>query len=178
MNDINILIADDDAMIRDILSDIVAGMGMKFATASTAKEALYEASSESYDVVLLDLKFPDCTDLSTLEKLREICPQTDVLLVTAETDDLQVVADAIEIGAFDYVPKPIRKDDIKIRLTRAIQMKRLNESHDSAIRELAQGREIEDIIGESDFSKTIKEKADEFAKYDIPVLITGETGTG
>lgn len=178
MNNAKILIADDDPVIREILSEIISQMGMQTDESSTSRETLDKINSSEFDVVLLDLKFPDCCDLSTLKKIRKISPESDILLVTAQTDNLQTVAEAIELGAFDYIPKPIREDDIKIRLTKALQLRRLNSYHQRAISDLASGHEINNIIGDSAFSKDIRKKAFELSSYDIPVLITGETGTG
>jgi DNA-binding NtrC family response regulator len=173
-----ILVADDDLIIRQVLTDILERMGHETAEAGTAAEAVRAAQAGGFDLVLLDINFPDCIDLSTLDKLRSTVPGTDVIMVTAQTEDLGIVARATELGAFDYVPKPIREDDIRIRVTRVMQMRRLARTARSLAAELARGNEIQDIVGESPVIQDIVKQAQNLAAYDVPVMIGGETGTG
>jgi len=101
-----------------------------------------------------------------------------VIIVTAESDNLGIVAEATRLGAFDYVPKPIREDDIKIRVTRVMEKRALARAHAYAVSELANGRELQDIVGVSAAIRSIIGEAQELAGHDMPVLIMGETGTG
>ncbi len=173
-----VLVADDDQVICDVLQEIVSGLGHEVEIVTTAADAIEAAAGGSHDLVLLDLKFPDCEDLSTLEKIRTQSPATDVIIVTAESDNLNIVAEATRLGAFDYVPKPIREDDIRIRVTRVMEKRELLRVHAHAVTELASGRELQDIIGVSPDIISIVKEAQELAFHDMPVLITGETGTG
>ena len=173
-----ILVADDDPVIRDVLVQIVTDLGHSADCTATASETVEVLQKNVYDLVLLDLRFPDCKDLSTLAAIREKAPATDVIIVTAEADDLNIVTEAVRLGAFDYIPKPVREDDIRIRVTRVLEMRSLARSHNRAVAELARGREFDDIVGASTGVKAIVQKARELSSYDIPVLITGETGTG
>ncbi len=173
-----VLVADDDPVIQRVLSDILSELGHEAACASTAAETIQAVSKDSFDLVLLDLRFPDCADLSTLATIREKSPATDVIMVTAEIEDLGIVAEATTLGAFDYVPKPIRDDDIRIRVTRVLQLRSLTKAHSRVVSELAQGREVGDMVGESPAFKTVVNQVLQLAAYDVPVLITGETGTG
>jgi DNA-binding NtrC family response regulator len=173
-----VLIADDDPVIRQVLADILAELGHETAETATAAATVQAAQAGGFDLVLLDLSFPDCSDLSTLETLRAKVPAADVIMVTAQTEDLGLVAEATRLGAFDYVPKPIRDDDIRIRVTRVMQMRDLTRAHTRVVSELARGSEIVDIVGESPAIKEIMKQARALAAYDVPVLINGETGTG
>ncbi|HOX05256.1 MAG TPA: sigma-54 dependent transcriptional regulator [Planctomycetota bacterium] len=173
-----ILIADDDPVIRQMLAEILAGLGHETSEAPTAAATVEAARSGSFDLALLDLTFPDCTDLSTLEAVRRHAPATDVIMVTAQTEDLGLVAEATRLGAFDYVPKPIRDDDIRIRTTRVQQLRDLSRTSTRAVSQLARGSEIADIIGESPGVAEIVKQARTLSGYDVPVLINGETGTG
>jgi DNA-binding NtrC family response regulator len=173
-----ILIADDDAIIRRTLKSVLTEFGHETSETATAAETVAATAGGEFDLVLLDIGFPDCSDLSTLRSLRERAPSTDVIMVTAQTDDLDVVAEATTMGAFDYVPKPIRDDDIRIRVTRVMQMRALNRAQVRMSSELARGREIDNLVGQSGAMRAIVRQAGELADYDAPVLITGETGTG
>ncbi|MHC4916815.1 MAG: sigma-54-dependent transcriptional regulator, partial [Planctomycetota bacterium] len=161
-----------------VLVDILAELGHETSCTSTAAETIAAASGGSFDLVLLDLRFPDCADLSTLSEVRRQAPSTDVIMITAETDDLGVVTEATSLGAFDYVPKPIRDDDIRIRVARVGQLRSLSRAHDRAVSQLARGFEIHDIVGNSPAIRAVIKQARDMAAYEFPVLITGETGTG
>ena len=173
-----ILVADDDPIIVRVLKELLEELGYEVGTASTAAGAVKAAAEGGYDLALLDLRFPDCADLSTLASVRQRAPETDVIMVTAETDNLGLVAEAVGLGAFDYVPKPIRDDDIRIRVTRVAQMRALARAHSRAVSELSRGNEFEDIVGESAAIHGVVRTARELSGHDAPALITGETGTG
>ena len=178
MAGMRVLIADDDGIIRRTLKSVLEELGHEVSEASTAAEAVESASRGAFDLVLLDIGFPDSSDLAPLRDIRSQAPDTDVIMVTAQTDDLGVVAEATDLGAFDYVPKPIRDDDIRIRVTRVMQMRVLNRARARMSSELARGSEIDSIVGQSAAMQGIVRQARELAGYDAPVLITGETGTG
>jgi DNA-binding NtrC family response regulator len=173
-----VLIADDDPVIRRALASVLHGMGHEVSQTSTAGETVETAAGGGFDLVLLDIGFPDSSDLGPLKSLRRRAPATDVIMVTAQTDDLGVVAEATALGAFDYVPKPVRDDDIRIRVTRVMQMRALRRAQARMSSELARGSEVDSIVGRSEAIRAIVEQARELAAYDTPVLITGETGTG
>ncbi len=175
---IRILIADDDQAVCEVLADIVESLGYETQTVHRAQAAVDAARNQAFDLVLLDINFPDCNDLSALTALREQAPQTDVIMVTAQSRDLSVVKEATRLGAFDYVPKPIQEDDIRIRVTRLLEMRRLRQAHARAVSELARGSGLDDIVGCSHAVRAIVAQVKNLAHYDIPSLITGETGTG
>ena len=178
MNGLNVLIADDDPIICQVLSRLVGEMGCESTSVGTAAEAVETATSMEYDLVLLDINFPDCHDLSTLAKIKQVAPRTDVIIVTSESGDMNTVAEAVKLGAFDYIPKPVREDDLRIRVTRLTEVRNLSRRSERAISELARGRQFEDIIANSLIIRSLVRQAKELAQYDAPVLIVGETGTG
>ncbi len=178
MKNMKILVADDDSMIREVLTDVLEDMGHEVVGVGTAREAIQAVDQQRFDLVLLDLRFPDSDDLQPLSDIRKSSPQTDVIMVTAETNNLGLVAEAMKLGASDYVPKPIRDDDIRIRVTRVMQMRALRRAHSRAVAQLARGGEVTDIVGESDSIKLVIQQIQEMAGYEFPVLVTGETGTG
>jgi DNA-binding NtrC family response regulator len=173
-----ILIADDDPVICAALKSAVTGAGHSATAVHTAAAAIDTAAGGAFDVVLLDLRFPDCSDLSTLREIRRRSPETDVVLVTAVTDDLDIVSEAVSLGAFDYLPKPLREFDVRIALTRVLRQRELARSNERLVSELARGSEKSDIIGQSLAVKSLRRQVVEQAAHDMPVLVTGETGTG
>jgi DNA-binding NtrC family response regulator len=173
-----VLIADDDPVICAALEGAVAESGHSATSVRTAAAAVDAVASGSFDVVLLDLCFPDCADLSTLREIRQRSPATDVVVVTALTDDLEVVSEAVKLGAFDYLPKPLREFDVRIALTRVLRHRELARSNERLASELARGRERSDIVGESLAVSSLRRQVAEQAAHDMPILVTGETGTG
>jgi DNA-binding NtrC family response regulator len=178
LEQLRVLIADDDRVICDMLREIVEGLGHETSLAHSAADVLLAVAEDTPDLVLLDLRFPDCADLTTLEGVLSKSPSTDVIMVTAETDDLGIVREATRLGAFDYVPKPIRENDIRIRVTRVSEKRSLVRSHARAMAELAEGKQIGDIVGASPAIQALVNQLQDVAVYDTPVVITGETGTG
>ncbi|MHC4247742.1 MAG: sigma-54-dependent transcriptional regulator [Planctomycetota bacterium] len=178
MDQLRVLIADDDRVICGMIQEIVEGLGHETCLAHSAAETLLAVEKSRPDLVLLDLRFPDCADLTTLEGILARSPSTDVIMVTAETDDLGIVRQATRLGAFDYVPKPIREEDIRIRATRVSEKRSLAKSHARAMAELTEGRQIDDIVGQSPAIQALVRQLQDVAVYDTPVVITGETGTG
>ncbi len=174
-----ILIADDDGLIRQMLREILdEQLEVTTDVAATAAEAVEKAAATSYDLVLLDIHFPDCNDLTTLQRIRTAAPNTDVIIVTSQVDDLQIVREATRHGIFDYIPKPLRPEDIAIRVTRALEMRCLKHAYEHAIAELSAGWEFDDIIGQSAQMQSILKQAGQISSNDFPVLVIGETGTG
>jgi DNA-binding NtrC family response regulator len=173
-----VLIADDDPVICAALEGAVTESGHSATSVRTAAAAVDAVVSDSFDVVLLDLCFPDCSDLSTLREIRRRSPATDVVVVTALTDDLEVVSEAVRLGAFDYLPKPLREFDVRIALTRVLRHRELARSNERLASELARGRETSDIVGESLAVRTLRRQVAEQAAHDMPILVTGETGAG
>ena len=96
MGKARILIADDDPVICDVLKEIVTDLGHQAECTTTAAETIEVVRKGSFDLVMLDLRFPDCADLSTLERIRREAPSTDIIMVTAETDDLQDPPEEVE----------------------------------------------------------------------------------
>ena len=178
MTPAHILIADDDPVICAALESAVTSAGHSVTTVHTAADAIDTAAGGAFDVVLLDLRFPDCTDLSTLREIRRRAPETDVVVVTAVTDDLGIVSEAVTLGAFDYLPKPLREFDVCIALTRVLRHRELARSNERLVSELARGSEESDIVGESLAVSTLRRQVAEQAAHSMPVLVTGETGTG
>src|SRR4051794_25242187 len=111
--DNSILIADDDQYIRDDLSQLLADPSRRMFCAGTASETWQVVEKERPQLILLDIKFPDSDDLSLLKRIKESYPQTEVIILTSQTEDLSQVVSAIKIGAFDYVGKPFIRDELR-----------------------------------------------------------------
>ena len=173
-----VLVADDEKYIRDDLGELLAGAGVRCVFAETAKATLQAVKDARPDLVLLDLRFPDCADLSLLQQIRQDAPDTDVIMLTGETSDLSRVVAAIKLGASDYVPKPFNSDELLNRVTKTLELRRLRRSQHHLLAELRAQNGLDRLVGSSSEMRGVVETIRKLADVDGCVLLRGESGTG
>jgi len=168
----NILVIDDEIDMCLMLKAVISNNGHKGNYALTIEDGCNKVSSESYDIVFLDVHLPDGNGLDFLKTIRSIPSNPEVIIITGETDP-DGAEIAIKNGVWDYLEKPFSIDEINLQLTRALQYR---EQKNAAKTTLILKRD--DIIGESPPIKGCLKLVGQAAMSDINVLITGETGTG
>ncbi|MDO9566626.1 MAG: PAS domain S-box protein [Candidatus Desulfaltia sp.] len=132
----NILVADDDYQIRDLLTEVIEKEGYKVFLASNGKEAVEIAKNNPLDLAILDLKMPEMDGITALKQIKEINGNIEILVITGY-GDLQSLREVIEQeGVFDYLIKPFALSDIKHCIKRALQRKELNLKKNFAIEDL------------------------------------------
>jgi DNA-binding NtrC family response regulator len=178
MQDSTILIADDDSYVRDDLVDLLANQGCTLLQSSTAKETWEVIEREHPDLVLLDIKFPDAEDLTLLDRITKLSDRPQVIILTSQTDNLKQVVAAIKAGAFDYVGKPFNDDELKNRIEKALEIRRLSNSQRYFLKELETSSGLARIIGTSHQMLETRESVKRVADADGCILIGGESGTG
>ena len=174
----SILIADDDRYVRDDLTDVLGDNGYKLLYAATAKEAFEVVAAQRPDLILLDIRFPDCTDLSLLQRIRKEAPNSQIIILTSQVDNLSQVVDAIKMGAFDYVAKPFAGPELRNRIEKALALQRLNRNHERILSELEEKEGLQRLIGASTLMQKTRQHISKLAQTDGCVLVTGESGTG
>ena len=122
--EVTILIVDDEESIRNILSRKLEFDGYYCEVAADGKEALYKASMQSFDLVLLDISMPGLSGMEVLRRLTADHPDTCVIMITAMSDT-KIYIEALRLGAYDYVTKPFDLDDVSARVKRALEIRRL-----------------------------------------------------
>ncbi len=172
-----ILIIDDDAAIRALVREYVADLapGLAVVTADSGAEALARFAEAAPDVVLLDMRLPDADGLDILARLRGE-DDVPVVVITADSSSSRTIR-AIQAGAYDYLVKPLEPETVRHVVQRALDHRRLA----AALRVLpeADARDArERIVGASAPMQAVYKLIGRVAASDIPVLITGETGTG
>src|SRR5215469_2784447 len=170
----HILVVDDDPHARDLLSRLLIPIGRVSAVseARTAEQLL--ASGEPVDLVLTDMAMPDVSDgLKVLRAAREHWPDTAVIILTAY-GNIEGALDTIQQGAFDYLAKPFDVDALTRVARRALEQKRLVEEN----RSLRQQVKVRSLVGRSPALLEVYKQVARAASTQVPVLITGETGTG
>ncbi len=172
MSDIRILIADDDTIFCRLTSDLLRGEGYQIQTASSIEEAQKKLKDETYDLVMQDMCFPALQDgFGMLEELHERFPQMPILMISG-SGHIPDAVNAIKYGATDFIEKPIAKEHLLIRLARlkeAILMHR--DMRDLQLSSIG-------MVGSSPAMQKVFDAIIQAAKFDTPVLISGETGVG
>jgi DNA-binding NtrC family response regulator len=172
-----ILIVDDEPLIRWSLAERLRGDGYDIVEAGTAAQAIALAD-QGIDLVLLDYRLPDGDGLGVLRELRDVDPDTLVIMLTAHTI-IETVVEAMRTGAFDYATKPFDLDDVAMRVSRAMETTRLRRELRTLRDTLSRPFAIESIIGESEAMQRVKALVRRVASSPgSTVLITGESGTG
>ena len=169
----SILIVDDDAVLRRLLSRQIERLGFRPVGAGTLAEALAVLDTDPPDLVLLDQKLPDATSTDHLPDLAERCP---VIVLTAHGSVDQAVG-AVKAGAADYLTKPISPKMLELAVERVFEAARLRNEIGLLRREVT-GREAAEIIGHTPQVQKLRERAKMLAETEMPVLINGESGVG
>lgn len=168
-----ILLVDDQKSLRRSLSLMLQNAGFETEEAESGEEALSHLGKQRYDLVITDLRMEGMSGVDLLREIKRENPTVPVILITAY-GSIDSAVDAMRLGAFDYLTKPFREQDMleKIHASQAIPVG----AGLSAAPELS--REAEDIVAETPQMRATLIKAGRIARTEISVLITGETGTG
>ncbi|WP_320043484.1 sigma-54 dependent transcriptional regulator [uncultured Desulfobacter sp.] len=166
------LIIDDDPNIRLFFETLLEKMDCKTFTAETAKEAEALSTQNDFDIILLDLELPDGNGLDIMHDLVTLPSAPEIIIITG-TGDARGAEMAFKKGAWDFVQKPFRLDDVSLPIQRALDYRKERLSS----RELVVLKRSK-IIGDSPALKRCLEEVGKAASTDVGVLVTGETGTG
>ncbi len=177
-NDTRLLIVDDEAPQRDLLSGYLTKNGFSIQQAASGEEALSLYPKFFSPVALVDLKMPGMNGLELIGKLKAINPFIQVIVLTA-FGSVETAVSAMRAGAYDYLTKPVEDlEELTLKLTKAAQQNRLIVDHRVMSERLAEVFPNSELIGESRGIKEVKEMISLVAPKDATVLITGPSGTG
>jgi two-component system response regulator PilR (NtrC family) len=143
----------------------------------SGEEALAKHSSQAFDLILLDLLMPGLDGIEVLKRIKRIDPQAMVIIITAYAS-VESAISAMKIGAFDYVQKPFKHDDLLMTIHRALEHKRLQDENIRLKDELRQKFSFENIIGKSKVMKNVFDLVKAVAPTRSTILLQGESGTG
>ncbi|HMF75348.1 MAG TPA: sigma-54 dependent transcriptional regulator [Bryobacteraceae bacterium] len=172
-----ILVVDDEESLRRVLQVQLDGRGYEVALAANARDALGILAGSHYDLVLTDLRMPGMSGLELLKQIRENHPDTQVILLTA-FGTIENAVEAMQSGAYQYVTKPVRFDELAIVIERALERCRMLEQIETLRESVSQKYGFENIIGHSSSLSAAVGIASRAARSSSIVLIEGETGTG
>jgi two-component system NtrC family response regulator len=178
MKELSILIVEDGASQRKLLSDFLSGEGHEVCEAAGGEAGLQMLGSSYFDVVLLDYKMPGIDGLTVLAEARKSNPEVDVIMMTAH-GTVDTAIQALKLGAADYITKPIELDEIVILLDRIGERRTLRRENELLREELReQGITSDRIIYQSRAMEEVVNLAGRVAVSDAAVLLEGESGTG
>ena len=172
-----ILIVDDEESMRELLTIMLKREGYLVTAASNGEEAIRLLEREIYDLVITDIKMPKINGLELLKDIKEIAPQTIVLMITAFAST-ETAVEAMKEGAYDYLTKPFKIDEVKLIIKNALEKKRLQTENILLRKELSVLSGVENIVGKSSEMKKIFEIVRKIADTNSNILISGESGTG
>jgi DNA-binding NtrC family response regulator len=166
-----ILIVDDNRALREGLEETIAGLGHRPLSAASGQEALARLERETVDAVLLDLRMPDIDGIEVLRRLRENPKRPPIVILTAYAGAANTI-EAMRLGAFDHLTKPIGRDDLEALLQRML-------TPTPVARPAGIDRsEGETLVGSSEVMRRVQKTIGLAADSDATVLVLGETGTG
>jgi two-component system, NtrC family, response regulator AtoC len=177
MSKATILVVDDEALIRWSLSERLKSEGFHVLEAETGAKAI-DKLPEGVDLVLLDYKLPDTDGVSVLRKIKEIDPDTLVILLTAFAT-IETAVEAMKLGAYHFANKPFNLDDVVSTVERALETTRLRREVRQFQANAARPYSLHSIVGGSSAITTLRHLVARIATSPAStVLLTGESGTG
>ncbi len=172
-----ILIVEDDSAVGESLRLLLKKKGYAILLAPNGKEALHVFRQEAVDLVITDLVMPKMDGIQLLEAVKSLRPETEVIVISAQ-GTIEKAVQAMKLGAFDFIEKPINPRVISLLVERALEKQTLILQNRDLQSKLADKFHIKNIVGRSEKMVKIFELIDHVAPYDSSVLIIGESGTG
>ena len=174
----SILVIDDEEIMREILETLLTREGYEVRLAADAAEGLELARSMPFDAAIVDVMMPGMDGISTLDELKKIDDDLPVLMITAFASVENAIA-AMKRGAFDYITKPFKNDEVLVVLRNALAQRRLV-AENRALRQNLQARanHFGEIIGRSSRMRQVFDLIIQAAPSRTTILINGESGTG
>ncbi len=172
-----ILIVEDEKSMREVLKILLEEEGYETVSASDGLDGIRRIQEDIFDIVITDIRMPGADGFEVLRKAKEISPSSIVIMITA-FGTTESTLDAMKMGAYDYIHKPFKIDEIRLIINKAFEKKRLREEI-SLLREKVQATyRIENIIGKSPRMQELFRLIPKVAQSSSTVLITGESGCG
>ncbi len=172
-----ILVVDDERSMRDFLSIMLKKAGYDVATAVDGEEAVKILHKDIFDLVITDLKMPKVDGLQVLKTVKELSPDTVVIVITAFAST-ETALEAMKEGAYDYITKPFQIDEMKIKIQKAIEKRRLSAENVLLKKELKDRAVFDNIVGKSEKIERVFELVRKVSDSMSNILIYGESGTG
>ena len=173
----DILLVDDEEALRVAAEKILSREGYRVTSCPNAKEGLAQFANEDVDLLITDLKLPDQDGIEVLKKAKELRPTVEVIVITGH-GTVEVAVEAMRLGAYDFIEKPLDPPLLLKAVSKAIDRHRLA-AENRQLREQLQKQSSEDaLVGNNPAMLAVKKLIRQIASTDISILIRGESGTG
>jgi len=174
---VRFMIVDDHPSIRKLCMTVGGSLGFSCIEAESAVAALAQLDSNSPDIILADLMMPNMTGLEFLPRVKELLPRTEVAIMTGHAS-IETAVQAMKLGAYDYITKPFRIEELKLLLQRMAEKISLVAENQFLRERVNAEMELSGIVGSSHKIQEVLRMIARLKDTRTPVLITGESGTG
>lgn len=172
-----ILVVDDEESIREFLEIMLRKEGYEVTTAEDGQAAIELLKKKSFDMVISDLQMPNVTGLELLKHVKDQSYDVIFMLITA-FGTTESAVDAMKMGAYDYILKPFKIDEVRINIANALRSKNLEFENRSLKKELHKEHNFQNLVGNSEPMHKVFEMIRRVSQAPTNILITGESGTG
>ena len=173
----HILVVDDELSMRELLEFLLSREGYRVSLAENGRRAIAMLDKQTYDLLLCDIKLGDMTGLNVLKAAKTKDPDTTVIMISAFATT-ETAVEAMNMGAYDYVPKPFDNEELKQTIAKALDLKTIEHEKEIIEDELKKNLHFDLIVGNSPAMLHIYKMIRQVAPTRTNVLITGESGTG
>ncbi len=172
-----VLVVDDQRNMRATTAIVLRDAGYVVAEAEDGQAAVQRVAAETFDVVLTDLRMPEVDGMEVLRAAQRLAPETQVIVMTAY-GTIESAVEAIRRGAYDFLAKPFKEDELLLRVAKALEKRRLLGEVSLLAGELRKRDGLDRIVGRSRAMQEVLERVARVAPTDATVLVSGESGTG
>ncbi len=172
-----ILIIDDEEVLREVLETVLRREGFDVVTAASGEEGLSLLDREEIDLIILDMMLPGMSGAEALRVIKETDPDIPVVIITAYSS-IDGAIDAMKRGAFHYIPKPFKNEEVVLTVTKALEQRRLSSENRRLKDELSEKYSFSNIIGKSEPMRKVFDLIRLAAPSRSNILLAGESGTG
>ncbi|MBP2654385.1 MAG: atoC 3 [Firmicutes bacterium] len=172
-----ILVVDDEDSVLKLLSAVLKREGYQVLCAESGGEALEKFNSVQPDLIIMDIRMSNMDGITALKEMRKTSRSITVILMTAYAA-VETAVEAIKLGAFDYIIKPFDIEEVKLIVSRAIQLKKMTRKINVLNRQLLESYRLDKILTNSSKMQELCKTIAKIAQSNVSVLITGESGTG
>jgi len=172
-----ILIIDDEESFRHMLSVILIKEGFEVETASNGEEGIQKSLASPFNQILCDIRMPRMDGLEFLREIKKTAVDATIIIMSAY-GTLDIAIEAMKLGAYDYISKPFKPDEIILTLRKAEEREQLRRENQLLRKEVAKEYSFDNIVSKNEGMQKIFDIIKKIAQYKSTVLITGESGTG
>ncbi len=172
-----ILVVDDEESIREFLEIMLKKEGYEITLAEDGQKAKDLLAKKSFDMIISDLQMPNVTGIELLKHVKESYPEVVFMMITA-FGTTETAVDAMKMGAYDYLTKPFKIDEVRINIQNALRSKNLETENRTLKKELVKEYSFQNMVGNSQAMHSIFDMVKRVSQTPTNVLITGESGTG